>query len=123
MLELILKHTRKLRTLLVFVDALNESSQSEKVLRAILELEKQASNIRVMLTSTLRPLEIDMQNCPGITEVTMSHKLTLEDIQAYVDTQLEERPGLCHLTESAKEHIKSVLLEKADGMYYPAHLV
>ena len=70
-----------------------------------------------MLTSTGRPRETSLRNRPGLFKVTMSNSSTREDIQMYVSTQVEERPGLCDLSVSIKEHIKNVLPEKADGTY------
>ncbi|KAJ9654303.1 hypothetical protein H2201_009022, partial [Coniosporium apollinis] len=116
LIQIILKHSAPIQTLFIFIDALNETNKAEEALEAVLELQKRAGNMRIMVTSSSPPVATVMQENSALIEVTMSASSTREDIQAFVNNQVDERALFRHLDAATKKHIKRFLVEKSDGM-------
>jgi hypothetical protein len=115
LINLLLKYTRSLSKLFIVVDAINESSESAKILDALLTLLESSHNIRIMVTSTTSP---PVSNPTiSILRAQMRPSTNRIDIEAFLDTHLTSVPALQRLPEHIKSRIKKVLLEKAGGMY------
>jgi hypothetical protein len=115
LIRLLLKYTGSLSELFIVVDAINESSESGKILDALITLLASSENIRIMVTSTTSPLVSNP--VIGILKAQMRPSTNMIDIEAFLDTQLTSVPALQLLPEHIKSRIKKVLLEKAGGMY------
>lgn len=114
LMSLLLKYTGSLSELFIVVDAINESSESAKILDALLALLESSDNIRIMVTSTTSP---PVSDPAGILRAQMRPSTNRIDIEAFLDTQLQSVPALRRLPEHIRSRIKKVLLEKASGMY------
>ncbi|KAH1500083.1 hypothetical protein KXW25_006999 [Aspergillus fumigatus] len=96
LVSLLLKFTKPLSELFIVVDAINESRESAQILDALLTLLESSHNIQIMVTSTtLPPVSNPTINILRLTSV----------------------PALQRLPEHIKCRIKTVLLEKAGGMF------
>ncbi|PKX92396.1 uncharacterized protein P174DRAFT_512989 [Aspergillus novofumigatus IBT 16806] len=115
LIRLLLKYTKALSELFIVVDAINESSESAKILEALLTLLESSDNIRIMVTSTTSP---PVSN-PTISTLRAQMRPSTNriDIEAFLNTQLQSAPALQRLPEHIKSRIKTVLLEKAGGMF------
>lgn len=113
LIQILVEYARRLKKLFIFVDAVNESSKSEDILRALLALMESADKIQVMATSTVPPIQ---GQGVGILRAQMRSSSNQDDIQAFVDSQLKERPAFRRLPPHVKEDISESLTRKANGM-------
>lgn len=114
-MSLLRKYTGSLSELFIVVDAINESSESAKILDALLALLESSDNIRIMVTSTTSPPVSDP--AIHILRAQMKPLTNKIDIEAFLDAQLTSAAALRRLPEHIRSRIKQVLLDKASGMY------
>ncbi|RJE23124.1 ankyrin repeat protein [Aspergillus sclerotialis] len=91
LIQILVEYAQRRKKLFIFVDAVNESSESEDILRALLALMKSSDKIQVMVTSTVPPIK---EQGVGILRAQMRSSSNQHDIQAFVDSQLKQRPTL-----------------------------
>ncbi|EAW10805.1 uncharacterized protein ACLA_052780 [Aspergillus clavatus NRRL 1] len=113
LIKLILKYTKQLTELFIVVDAVNESHESESIIEALVTLLR-ASNIHMMISSTSFP---PLDGSFGVCKIQMMPSTNKDDIQAFLDAQLESVPTLRRLPEHTKRQIENTLIEKAHGMF------
>lgn len=113
LVRVLVEHARQWQKLFLFVDAVNESSETEDILNTLVTLTDSIDRIQVMTTSTAPLIEI-----PNVTllQVHMRPTSNWEDIDAFVNTQLTIRTTLRRLPQHMKEKIRQLLLIKAGGM-------
>lgn len=116
LLKVLSRRIDSIGKLYVFLDGLNESGDSEAVLKAVLGLLECSSKVRLMLTATAKPTAVKGQNSSRVLDVVLDSKATNPDIAALVSAEIERREVLACLSQPTKERVKNVLLEKADGM-------
>ena len=112
--SLILQVSEKIPTTFLFVDALNESKQSSRILQILLHMIQESTSIRIMMSST-EELSAGLGAIPA-TIVTMKQEELDSDIARYIDTHLQD-DELRNLPAVLKENIRSTLQMRAQGMY------
>ncbi|KAI9568426.1 hypothetical protein HD554DRAFT_766586 [Boletus coccyginus] len=99
---------------LVVVDALDECKDVRKLIQALMEIR---GHVRLFVTS--RPLQVivdGFSEVPFVSMEDMADKLSA-DIELHVTRELDARYRLRYLDSGFKAEIRSVLCEKADGMF------
>jgi hypothetical protein len=86
------------------------------ILEAVLELNKCSSNVRLMVTSTSKPATLKGLESFDVLDVVLDSKVTTPDISDFVDAEIERREAFSSLSQSTKERMRNILLQKADGM-------
>jgi hypothetical protein len=108
--------------LYLFLDALNECSDYERITTSLSNVLLAAPNIRLMISGTP---EVDLGLLNGkkdperqiSTTVTSMPSTSLEpDIRAFVENQISVLPNLQGLSDQLKTDILSTLVGRADGM-------
>lgn len=98
-----------------FLDAINESQKSRKVLNLITDLMEHIPSVRIMFSSTEEIDNIfENRHCELVTmeQGSMSH-----DIHLYINQWLESNPFLSYLSDSLKARIISTLDRGHHGVY------
>jgi len=105
----------KLSGACLFLDAINESQQSRKMLNLIKDLLRNIPSVRIMMSSTE---ELDESFEPqGVEVVAMDRGGISRDIQIYIGDWLETDPHLSNLPDSLKAKISSKLQSGNHGVY------
>lgn len=103
----------------LFVDALNESKLSSRIVQVLSHMISKTTSIQIMISST-EELGAGLGPIPA-TIVTMDEKQLASDIGYYIDTQLQHRDDLHddlrNLPATVKENIRSTLQGRAHGRY------
>ncbi|KAI2786524.1 hypothetical protein POX_g08910 [Penicillium oxalicum] len=110
--DAIVKHSTAMSQIVILVDALNESSETEKMEQSLLNLARRASNVRVIVTTIstrLSPREVKFLN---IRADTMKY-----DMKAAIQYRLEHDHALRNLAPSFQAEITETLLKNADGSF------
>jgi len=100
----------------VVVDALDECKDVQKLIQALMVIR---GYVRLFVTS--RPLQVivdglSLSEVPFVSMEDMADKLSA-DIELHVTRELDARYRLRYLDSRFKTEIRSVLCEKADGMW------
>ena len=111
--EFIIQCSKETFKTYLFLDALNESFESSRVLRSLLKLAQEGTHLQILMSST----EEMGYKSPLISFVTMEKANTAGDIKTYIEAYLQDNDRLCNLPASLKEFIKAELQSKANGMY------
>lgn len=99
--------------LLLVVDALNESSESRQIGESIMRLVSASSHVRCIASAT--PHFSGMPEGTGsCQEITLRPQDVLQDIEAYIDSQITEHDILQSIPRAVIMH---ALLYHADGMF------
>ncbi|GMF71001.1 unnamed protein product [Aspergillus oryzae] len=114
LLQILRSHARELKRLYIFVDAVNESDECEDILSTLLTLAESEYQIHVMVTSTAASVTLSKDD---LLRAQMKPSSNQNDIQDFVNAQLETRPSLRYLPPHTKRDITSVLITKANGMF------
>lgn len=105
----------KLSGAYLFLDAINESQHSRKMLDLIKNLLRNIPSVRIMMSSTE---ELDESFEPQEVEiVAMDRRGISRDIQIYIGDWLENDPHLSNLPDSLKAKISSKLQSGNHGVY------
>ncbi|KAH8703264.1 hypothetical protein BGW36DRAFT_84581 [Talaromyces proteolyticus] len=115
LIEIIHSHIDTRQHLLVFIDAVNESSESDAIFKALHKLMKLLPNLFAFTTSTVPPPSLFENNT--LLRVKMETSSNPNDIHAYINRQLEQQPALHRLAPHVKDQIKRTLTKKANGMF------
>ncbi|BAE62433.1 unnamed protein product [Aspergillus oryzae RIB40] len=113
LLQILRSHARELKRLYIFVDAVNESDECEDILSTLLTLAESEYQIHVMVTSTAASVTLSKDD---LLRAQMKPSSNQNDIQDFVNAQLETRPSLRYLPPHTKRDITSVLITKANGI-------
>lgn len=108
--DAIVKHSTTKSRIVILVDALNESSETENIERSLLNLARQSQNIRVLVTTTSTTTSSKEANFLNIKAETMK-----EDIKSFIHYRLEHDNTLRNLTPQLQAEIAETLLKNADG--------
>ncbi|RAK99927.1 uncharacterized protein BO80DRAFT_465655 [Aspergillus ibericus CBS 121593] len=114
LIQLLLKYGSRVLKLYIFVDAINETDETDNILKSLMAIMERAHNVYVMATSTSPP------STPGkiqLVKETMKPSSNRDDIRAFVNLQLELQPALRRLPSQTKAHISELLTSKSDGMF------
>lgn len=97
-------------TVILFLDAVNESNEIEKIWRCISRLTTGTANIKCLASTTTAPQDF------GLTyrRVDMRTELVTPDIETYIKTKRSKHHILRSVSE---EEILQALLPRADGMF------
>ena len=113
----IIKHSAG-KTVILLIDAINEGSHVDLVKRSVLRLADQATNIRILLTSTA-----DFIPRSHAVTVNMNADIIRNDIESFIHYRLEKDEALRNLSPKLQREIRTTLLEDADGslVHYSLH--
>ena len=111
--DYIIRCSKKTTKTYLFLDALNESSESFRVLHSLLKLAQNGAHLRITMSSTEG---IDCKS-PLISLATMEKAKIAADMKSYIKAYLREDQRLSDLSDSLKAFIKAELQKKANGMY------
>jgi len=101
----------------LIVDALDECSERELLLRVIKQMLQVEGDIHLLLTSR-KEYDIESTLQPIVTAiVSMEDKRVDPDIRIHVEQCMREDPKLCRWDEKIKEEIVNELVSRAKGMY------
>lgn len=102
------------RQLLVIMDALDECKDIRELIQALMVMKG-----RVRLFVTSRPLRVIMGDLSCLPSVSMDDMVAdlSADIELHVTRELDARHRLRDLDAGFKAEIRTVLCDKADGMY------
>ncbi|GAB1197943.1 hypothetical protein APSETT444_007249 [Aspergillus pseudonomiae] len=114
LLRILRSHARELKRLYIFVDAVNESDECENIISTLLSLAESEYQIHVMVTSTAASVTLSKDD---LLRAQMKPSSNQNDIQDFVNAQLETRPSLRYLPQHTKRDITTVLIAKANGMF------
>lgn len=103
------------------LDALDECPEEDSVRRRLLERVEQllarAENLRVLVTSRD---EVDIRRSMAklnSTSISVASELVTPDIQRYIQNEISRIPKLSRLDATTKNLVKTMLSERAGGMY------
>ena len=101
----------------LIVDALDECSDREELLRTLKDLATwEGANLHILATSRLEhDIKITMVDLHNHKETSIRSMIVDADIRAYVNDRLETDPKLRRFAKHRIE-IEDTLMEKADGM-------
>lgn len=108
--DAIIKHSSGKSRIVILVDALNESSQTENIEASLLKLARLSPNIRILVTTTSTRASSKEANFLNIKAETMK-----EDIKTFIQYRLEHDNTLRNLTPTLQAEIEETLLKNADG--------
>lgn len=113
--DILKKGGQKLSGAYLFLDAINESQQSRKMLNLIKDLLQHIPLVRIMMSSTE---ELDEPFEPQEVEViAMDRRGLSRDVHIYIGDWLENDPHLSNLPDSLKAKISSTLQSGNHGVY------
>lgn len=99
----------------LFLDAINESQHSRKMLNLIKDFLRNIPSVRIMMSSTE---ELDESFETQVVEVVaMDRRGISRDIQVYIEDWLENDPHMSTLPDSLKAKIASTLQSGNHGVY------
>lgn len=108
--DAIIRHSNGPSRIVILVDALNESSETESIERSLLYLARLSLNIRILVTTTSTRASSKEANFLNIKAETMK-----EDIKTFIQYRLEHDNTLRSLTPKLQAEIAETLLKDADG--------
>lgn len=114
LVDLVCRNSIYLEKILLFVDAVNESPESDAFFSILFTLMDSIPNLLVMITSTTPPPAI--YNDKPLYNVRIQPNSNKDDIHAFIHEQLQSRPALSRLHPNAKSQFTATLARKADGM-------
>ncbi|KAJ5594186.1 uncharacterized protein N7459_000394 [Penicillium hispanicum] len=112
--DIIIECASGMRQLVILVDAVNESHDSERIQQSLLRLANISTNIRVVLTTTATMFPPKHANA---LELRINAEMMRGDIDAFIDYQLEHSDTLRNLPSKFKAEIDTTLLRNADGSF------
>ena len=112
--RLITQCSRYMSEVVLFLDAVNETTEHHKILRSLEKVVVRSESVRVVLSST-EQLSTTFKP-ESATIVSMRNEQTSDDIKRYIEACIEEDDNLSDLPLKVKEDIISVLHRKSNGM-------
>ncbi|OOQ85019.1 hypothetical protein PEBR_31019 [Penicillium brasilianum] len=110
--DAIIKHSTGMSRFVILVDALNESSETDRIEDSLLKLARLSPNIRILVTTTSTRASSKEANFLNIRAGTMK-----EDIETFIQYRLEHDNALRNLTPKLQAEISETLLKDADGSF------
>ncbi|KAJ5692491.1 hypothetical protein N7462_001914 [Penicillium macrosclerotiorum] len=110
--DAIVKSSSEKRQSLIFVDAINESPQTEKIENCLLRLATLSPNIRIFVTTTTTTASPKVAHILNLNADKMRG-----DIDAFIKYRLERDETLRSLPLKLKNDIEQHLLQTADGSF------
>lgn len=107
----------KLSGAYLFLDAINESQQSRKMLNLIKDLLQHIPSVRIMMSSTEELDEPFGLGPQKVEVVAIDGRGLSRDVQIYIGDWLENDPHLSNLPDPLKAQISSTLQSGNHGVY------
>lgn len=108
----IVKCASETKTVLLLIDAINESSEMDNAERLLLNLAKMSPNIRILVSTTA----IGSSNLPQYTKaLNISAEMMRSDIDAFIKHRMNQEDTLKSLPQKLKTEIEKTLLDNANG--------
>jgi hypothetical protein len=114
LIDLVCRSAIHLKKTILFVDAINESPESDVFFSILSTLADSIPNLFIMITSTTPPPAL--YGDKALFKVRMQSDSNKDDIHAFIHEQLQSQPALRRLNTDAKNQIIATLIEKANGM-------
>ena len=119
LVSLIMECSEQFSKTFLFLDALNESKSSSRIVQVLLQMISKTTSIYIMITST-EELGAGLGPIPA-TIVTMDEQGLASDIGYYIDTRLQHHDDLHddlrNIPAALKGNIRSTLQGGAQGRY------
>ncbi len=101
----------------IFVDAVNESSQSTAICSILTRLFQSTENVYIFLTGIEEAMPKEIQETSRFTSLRLDSRDIKKDVGLFVEARLRENPTLRDLKDRLKEEIRTTLVGKAHGMF------
>ncbi|KAJ6077324.1 uncharacterized protein N7446_000260 [Penicillium canescens] len=108
--DAIIEHMSGDQPVVLLVDALNESCQSENIKRSLIRMLSKLPNLRVLLTGTT-----DMFSCEHARIININVTGITDDIDTFIRFTLQEDGMLKKLNSKLKDQIWETISQGADG--------
>lgn len=108
----IVKCASETKTVLLLIDAMNESCEMDNAERLLLKLAKMSPNIRILVTTTA----IGTSMLPQYTKaLNISAEMMRSDIHTFIKHRMNQEDTLKSLPPKLKAEIERTLLNNANG--------
>jgi hypothetical protein len=103
------------RPILIFLDAINESVHAPEILSSLAKLITSSKNLRVLMTTTPGSASTVVSSLGNVNVIHMSSEVVQNDIEGFVDQQIEGKESLSRLKPNLRNEIRRTLYKKANG--------
>jgi len=115
-LELLQQCCKNYAEVYLFLDALNESAQGEKILKAFHKLICSSHNVYIVLTSINNDTSCDDNLKNELKVINFNAIEQRKDFDTYIGARIATSPKLADLDEDLQKSIHDTLLRDANGM-------
>lgn len=99
------------------LDALDETLEQKNFLRLINQLAEVSFEKLGLLVTSRKHIDIEISLTPISTSISLSNPYVDEDIQIYIQNQLQHHPKLREWPKWLSDEISIALVKGAKGMY------
>lgn len=99
------------------LDALDETLDRQNLLRLLNKLAGDSFDKLVLLAASRKEIDIEISLKPISTNMSLSNPYVDEDIQIYIENQLQDHHKLHTWPKSLSDEISAALVKGAKGMY------
>ncbi|KAJ6437021.1 Ankyrin repeat-containing domain protein [Purpureocillium lavendulum] len=103
-------------SIVIMIDAINESTQWKEIIRSLLTFSEQLKDIHILVSTTEDVASLN-ELCPEAKIVDMKPATVQHDIAAYVHQYLENDETLKIINSGVKADIKSIVVNSALGSF------
>ncbi|KAJ6436336.1 Ankyrin repeat-containing domain protein [Purpureocillium lavendulum] len=103
-------------SIVIMIDAINESTQWKEIIRSLLTFSEQLKDIHILVSTTKDVASLN-ELCPEAKIVDMKPATVQHDIAAYVHQYLENDETLKIINSDVKADIKSIVVNSALGSF------
>lgn len=108
--DAIIKHISGGKRVILLIDASNESSFEENLIRSLLKISNLAPNIRILITGTT-----DVIPEQYVNKIHMNSSIIRDDIDAFIRFRLQQDETLRNLSARLQDQVWATILKVADG--------
>lgn len=112
--KVLVEHITSFNTVILLLDALNESHDLSDTVAFLTRLLQRAPNLKILATSTRSAATAGPKRSPYVLE---HHLDPNADIRAFVEAHLSARGSLQYLSPECRQTVRATLAEKADQTY------
>lgn len=110
------------RRVYLLLDALDETQDRQNLLDLLNQLAGDSFGKLVLLAASRKEIDIEISLKPISTIMSLSNPHVDEDIQIYIENQLQDHHKLRTWPKSLSDEISAALVKGAKGMYVVKHL-
>jgi hypothetical protein len=113
--DILIKHLTDFTTVLILIDAVNESSYLSSLISSLCRLMVRSKSLRILVTSTADAISLREIDPVRVIVADMQAAKVQMDIAAFVEYRLRNDQNLCSLSGTLKDEIRAALLRNANG--------